>query len=174
MNRRQLRSVLYIGLAALLLLAAAQVCLRRPPAAPLQVRQTEKGRYEARFSAMGTDGALTIYAGDGETAARAARQALAQVKMVERRMSTYRPDSEISRLNAHGAASPVKLSEATLATLRRAKEVSKLTGGAFDVTYAPLGALWRRAEERGKAPSAEQISQALSSVGWDKLVFEGG
>ena len=64
-----------------------------------------------------------------------------RIDEVNRLMSTYLPDSEISRLNRDGSA---RVSDETLAVLRKADEVSRLSGGAFDVTYAPLRTLWRQ------------------------------
>ena len=85
-------------------------------------------------------------------------------------MSTYNPDSELTDLNRQGAA---QLSERTLSVLHRADEISRLSDGAFDVTYAPLRTLWRRAAVQGEPPTAEAIQQARKAVGYDRLRVNG-
>jgi thiamine biosynthesis lipoprotein len=84
---------------------------------------------------------------------------------VEELMSSYRPDSDVGRLNARGADGPVAVSAETMAVLRRAVEISELTEGAFDVTYAPLRALWRRAEKADTPPEEEELQRTLALVG---------
>jgi len=131
------------------------------------------GWFETRFEAMGTYGRFEVKADDGKAARRMFEAALPQVRTVEGLMSLYRPDSEVSRLNKMGAQQAVKLSDHTLAVLRKSVEVSRLTGGAFDVAYAPLRTLWRQAERDGRPPSDSAIKAALQAVGYTKLVFEG-
>ena len=53
-------------------------------------------------------------------------------------MSTWREDSEISRFNAHADTTPFAVSRETHGLLELAREISELSGGAFDVTVAPL------------------------------------
>jgi len=45
-----------------------------------------------------------------------------------------------------------------------------MTDGAFDVTYAPLGTLWRQAAESGQVPDQKAITETLRSVGWQNLL----
>jgi len=131
------------------------------------------GRYETNFSGLGTDVRLVACAeGKGE-ARRMMEAAVAPLRAVEDLMSTYDADSEISRLNRSGAEAAVELSEPTLAVLRKSVEMAELTGGAFDVTYAPLRALWRRAQEDGLPPAQDAVADALAAVGQDKLLFDG-
>jgi thiamine biosynthesis lipoprotein len=99
--------------------------------------------------------------------------ALPQVQLVERLMSTFRAESDVSRLNQSGAQEPVTVSQHTLRVLRKAVEVSGLTDGAFDVTYAPLRTLWRRAQREGRMPSPDAVSRTLQAVGWSQLTFDG-
>ncbi|MHC4592576.1 MAG: FAD:protein FMN transferase [Planctomycetota bacterium] len=163
--------ILAAAVAALILVAP-----RRSPAArnglPVRARPGKADRYETVFQVMGTDGRLEAVAPDEAAARRMFEAALPQLRMVEQLMSTYRPDSDVSRLNQFGAQRPVALSEHMLAVMRKSVELSRLTGGAFDVTYAPLRTLWRRAQQEARMPDAEAVDEALAAVGWAKLVVE--
>ncbi|MCK4283994.1 MAG: FAD:protein FMN transferase [Candidatus Brocadiae bacterium] len=158
-------------------LTAAFLFQRRegsPESEDVAVREVagKPGRYETLLSVVGTDARLEAVARSKSHARRMFQQAVEQMRMVELRMSTYRRESEVSRLNATGSQHPVELSEHTLRVLRKAVEMSKLTGGAFDVTYAPLRTLWRRAQQEGRLPGADAIEEALAAVGHTKLIFE--
>jgi thiamine biosynthesis lipoprotein len=149
---------------------------RRPvPAGELAVwpEEGKPGRYETRFEAMGTDARLEVAAPSLSAAREMMSAAVREIRTVEERMSTYRPDSEISRLNRLGAVQAVELSAHTLRVLEAAARASELTGGAFDVTYAPLRTLWRKASQAGQVPSEEDIRQAVSCIGWRNLLVEG-
>ncbi len=128
------------------------------------------GRWHTAFEAMGTDVNLAVLAPDEAAARRMFEAARQRIDEVNRLMSTYQPDSEVSRLNRDGSA---KVSEETLDVIRKAAEVSRLSGGAFDVTYAPLRTLWRRAAEVDKLPTPEEIAKARAAIGYDKLKLTG-
>jgi FAD:protein FMN transferase len=56
--------------------------------------------------------------------------------------STWRPDSEISRFNAWRETTPFDVSSPTAELVAYAIELCKWSGGAFDITIAPLVARW--------------------------------
>lgn len=162
---------------ALLLAAGIVTGLRsRPsPGDEVSVRATpgKPGRYETALQVMGTDARLEVIAPDGAAARRMLAAAVPALRAVESLMSTYRPDSDVSRLNREGAHRPVELADDTRTVLREALRMSRLTGGAFDVTYAPLRTLWRRAQRTGSVPDEADLARALALVGWEKLLLEG-
>src|SRR3989304_3965655 len=57
---------------------------------------------------------------------------------VDALMSTYRPDSELSRLNRFAQTDWFAVSPETAAVIDEAVRIGRLSGGAFDVTVAPL------------------------------------
>jgi len=177
MNRTGHRRVAFVAAAAVVA-AAALVGTRVAvgPQTKLRVlpRPGAPGRFDVRFQVMGTDARFEVAAPSRRQARRMLAAAVARARLVEDLMSTYRPDSEVSRLNRLGAVGPVPVSEHTLDVLRKAVEVSRLTGGAFDVTYAPLRTLWRQAAAEGRMPSQEQIDRMRAAVGSEKLLFEPG
>jgi len=157
---------------AALLLALA--CCTKQQAGPAPEPDPQHpGRFVLRFEAMGTDATLTVRAPDAGAARRMTAPAVSRIEQVEALMSTYRPESEISRLNAHGAQEAVKLSPETMRVLRESVRFGRLSDGAFDVAYAPLRALWRKAQERGALPTQEELQDTLKRVGSDKLILTG-
>jgi thiamine biosynthesis lipoprotein len=121
---------------------------------------------------MGTFARVVAVAKDSGTAQKCIQAALAEIRCVDELMSDFKSDSEIGRANAEAAEHPVQVGESTFEVLRRSVEFSKLTGGAFDVTVGPLVDLFRTAKKTGAAPAEEQIAQAKTKVGFEKLELD--
>jgi thiamine biosynthesis lipoprotein len=136
---------------------------------------TGKGRADADSGhqiVMGTFAHIVAVAEDAGTAKKCVRAALEEIHKIDNLMSDYKSDSEISRINREAFEKPVQISKSTYEVLQRSIEFSEMTDGAFDVTVGPLVALFREAKENKVAPSKEQIAQARSKVGYEKLKFD--
>lgn len=81
-------------------------------------------------------------------------------------MSMFNPQSTLSRINA-GADSIAD--EFFVQMYRTAEEVNSLSGGAFDITVAPLVNLWGFGLKNRERVSPEQVESLLPHVGMQKL-----
>jgi len=105
----------------------------------------------------------------GEHALEAGEQAL---RRVEGRMSRRLRSSDISRLNAAEAGQLVPLSRQTVEVLSLARALSDQTvlpgqtTSAFDVTSAPVFALWRACGRANRLPTPEELARARELSGW--------
>jgi thiamine biosynthesis lipoprotein len=91
---------------------------------------------------------------------------------VDRKLSTYVPESEVSRFNRAPAATPFRLSTESFEVFEEAARISELTGGAFDITVAPLVRLWgfgAGASERESIPGDDAVAAARRVVGFHHL-----
>ena len=91
--------------------------------------------------------------------------------------STYAAESELSRLNRQPVGAAMTVSGEILEVLRLSQEIATLTGGAFDVTAGSLVNLWGFGPDDATAgspriPAEQQIAEALSRTGSDKLVLD--
>jgi thiamine biosynthesis lipoprotein len=121
---------------------------------------------------MGTFAHIVAVAKDTGTAKKCVKAALEEIHKVDNLMSDYKKDSEISQVNSQAYEKPFQVSESTYEVIQRSIEFSKMTDGAFDVSVGPLVALFREAKESKVAPSDEQIAQARSKVGFEKLKLD--
>ncbi len=80
--------------------------------------------------------------------------------------------SDIARLNA-AKGETVTVSQETAALLRTAQTYTLLTDGAFDVTTAPLTALWETAAQSGVLPTDEALSKTAQAVNAQAMTIEG-
>ena len=95
---------------------------------------------------------IVLYSTDAATARRASRAAYDRIAALNKILSDYDPESELSRLGKSAGGPPVPVSADLFEVLRRSKEIYERSGGAFDVTIAPVGRLWRRARRDRKLP----------------------
>ncbi len=80
--------------------------------------------------------------------------------------------SEISRINqAHGE--PVTVSGDTMELIQKGLYYSELSGGAFDITIAPVSSLWDFKADTPKVPDAQAIAEAVANVDYHTVHTEG-
>jgi FAD:protein FMN transferase len=140
----------------------------KPPAEPAPT--APPARHVARFDALGTVVRMVVVGADEEAAAVMFAAARRSVESVGASMSTFDPQSGVSQLNARGAA---ELTPDTLTVIAEARKFWIGSNGAFDITYAPLRALWREAAQRGRVPDDAELAAARALVGMEKLTVDG-
>lgn len=82
-------------------------------------------------------------------AARVRQRVEARLARVDALFSTWRDDSELACFNRQVAGRPFAASPETVALFAAAARVHALSGGAFDVTVAPLARAWGFGPGRG-------------------------
>jgi thiamine biosynthesis lipoprotein len=98
----------------------------------------------------------------------------ALLEAVNASMSTYREDSEISRFNRADPDAWFPVSADFAAVFAMARAVSQASGGAYDVTVAPLVDLWGFGPDMGsEIPPPDTVAAAMAMVGESRLEFDG-
>ncbi|TVP98150.1 MAG: (Na+)-NQR maturation NqrM [Planctomycetaceae bacterium] len=94
-----------------------------------------------------------------------------ELRQVNDQMSTYLEDSEISRFNRSESTEWFEVSAATALVVGKALEIHQASGGAFDITVAPLVNAWSFGPgKRSLAPpEPERIRELLDRVGSAQL-----
>jgi thiamine biosynthesis lipoprotein len=122
--------------------------------------------------AMATRFELVLHGEDASRLRAAGEAALAQVERLEAQLSLYRPGSEISRVNALAARQPVRVSPPTFRLLQHARQLHHESGGAFDITVAPLVRCWGFMGGGGRVPAAEELAEARRRVGFSHIMLD--
>jgi len=115
--------------------------------------------------AMNTRFEVALWGRDAGYLTAVAEEALREVQALEQQLSFYRPDSDIRELNVYAAQRPVSVDARLFGLLRRAKELSEATGGAFDLTVAPLLRAWGFTGEGGRVPTEAEVEAAREITG---------
>ncbi len=115
--------------------------------------------------AMATRFEIVLH-GDNAASLRAAgEEALGQVEQLEAQLSLFRTSSEIAHLNARAAKAPVRVTPSLFALLQHARRLCEESGGAFDITVAPLVRCWGFMGGDGRFPRPDEVAEARAKVG---------
>jgi thiamine biosynthesis lipoprotein len=118
-------------------------------------------------NAMATRFEMVLH-GEDELGLRAAgEEALDEITALAAQLNFYGSDSEITRINAGAALGPVPVEPGLFRLLQEAKRAHGLSGGAFDITVAPLMRCWGFADGKHQVPSPGELAKALECVGMD-------
>ena len=122
---------------------------------------------------MGTTWSARVIVPEGAVSlVDAARDTIAsRLERVNRSMSTWDPESEISRFNRSQSTDPYSVTLEFADVVRQAEEVSRATGGAFDVTVAPLVSAWGFGARGvpGRPVDPGVVDAARARVGFERL-----
>jgi thiamine biosynthesis lipoprotein len=148
-----------------------------PALAGQTLEQAEKSakplaRYEFNETHMASTFKIVLYSSDAAFARRASRAAYDRIAQLNAILSDYDPESELSRLPGTAFGRSVKVSGDLFEVMDRSRIIYERSGGAFDVTIAPIGRLWRRARRDRKLPDPRLIAAARPLVGFDKVILD--
>jgi len=115
--------------------------------------------------AMATRFEILLHGPNAPALRAAGEEALDEIDRLEAQLSLYRRTSEISRVNALAAREAVRVSPGVFRLLQAAQQLSAATGGAFDITIAPLVRCWGFMGGTGQFPEADQVAEARAKVG---------
>lgn len=125
-----------------------------------------------RHTALSAEVRAVADAPTAEVAERALAAAFAAADSVANLVVLNLEGSELRAINDAAGDHPVAVSPWTerivLATVRWADR----TGGAFEPTIGPLAALWGFGVQVDRAPTDEEIEEALSHVGFSKIEID--
>jgi len=123
-------------------------------------------------AAMGTTWTLRVMPAERGVDAQDLRRLVeASLEAVDEAMSTYRPDSAVSRFNATDSTEWVDVAEPLAAVVAESQRIHSVSGGAFDITVAPLVQLWGfgPAPPRSEPPDDASVAAALAACGASNL-----
>ncbi len=111
---------------------------------------------------------ITTYGKDTEKAVDAAFERLDEIHQLT---NMFSEKSEVFRINSAKAGEVIELSDELTEILTVVKTVEVASGGAFDVSVAPVALLWSFDDE-GRVPDEVEISEALAVSGSGMILFD--
>ena len=119
--------------------------------------------------AMDTAMSFSVY---GETGDEAVQAMVEEVQRLEDMLSRTDPFSEIGFLNGKPEQS-VEVGAEVAALLERAGEFTEATGGAFNITIAPVMEAWGFTTDSYQVPEAEELKAAMDTMGMERVHVDG-
>lgn len=98
-------------------------------------------------------------------------EAIAEIKRIEKMISSWDETSETSLINKNAGIKPVKVSLELFKLIKRAKKISDITDGAFDITYASMDKIWKFDGTMDYMPSQDEITKSIKKVGHTNIVL---
>lgn len=102
---------------------------------------------------------------EAERVRLAIEAAFDEISLLEDKLTDFRP-SPFNRINEMAGVSPVGVDQETFDLIERAINISKQTEGAFDISYASVGQLWRSARQSGVMPHTAEIEAKRAFVNY--------
>jgi thiamine biosynthesis lipoprotein ApbE len=118
---------------------------------------------------MGSFASVVVYTPDVSAGDAAINDALTKMENVDKLMSHYKPESEISQINRLAGGEPLKVSPDTFRVIQAAIDYGHQTGGAFDVTIAPLVKSWGFFKHEKRMPSVTEIQEQRKLVDYKQI-----
>ena len=136
---------------------------------PFAACQREE-RQEKTFFLMDTPITVTLYT-DKKSAERIFDDCREILHELDALWSRTKADSDIGRFNA--AEKSLELDSRTATLVAQAMDITQKTGGAFDITVAPIVNLWQASEEKGTLPTSDEMLSVLALVGTQNITLTG-
>ena len=111
---------------------------------------------------------MTAYVEDSQVL----KDAMQECGRYEQLLSRTAEGSDVWKIN-HAEGEPVEVSDDTIAILQCAQRISELSGGAFDVTIAPVSTLWDFTSGSKELPDADAIARAAELVDCTRMKISG-
>lgn len=128
--------------------------------------------YAETFFIMSVPVEIKIYTRDMDRAKGITALINAEIKRISDEFSYNEPYSSVSYLNKNAYEKWINVNDEFLNLLNMSKKFYEISGGGFDITFAPLWPLWKEAASRKKLPTEEELKKALSKIGFENIVID--
>lgn len=120
---------------------------------------------------MGTRFEFTAVAKDIKLADEGIENGIKEVKRIESLISSWDKASQTSTINNNAGIQPVTVDKELYDLIERSLRISSLTNGAFDISFASVGNLWRFDGTMEKPPSKAAINISISKINYKNIIL---
>lgn len=113
--------------------------------------------------AMDTAMTFSVYGDDADTVLS---DASLEVRRLDALLSRTNPESAVTHLNA---GDQIQVGKEVCGLIASAQKYSAATGGAFDITLAPVSTAWGFTTDSYQVPSQEELDALLPHVGMEHI-----
>ncbi|PIF01512.1 MAG: thiamine biosynthesis protein ApbE [Maribacter sp.] len=123
---------------------------------------------------MGSRFDITVVAVNEEIGYINIDEAIAEIRRIEKMISSWDPDSETTLINKNAGIKPVKVSIELYKLIERAKQISEITDGAFDISYSSMDDVWKFDGSMTHMPFEKDVRNSISKVGYKNIIMDPG
>jgi len=98
--------------------------------------------------------------------------AIAEIKRIEKLLTTFSDDSTTNQINANAGIKPFIVSDEVYNLIERCQKISNLTQGAFDISYGGFDKrFWNFDLEMKELPSVDDAKNAVRLIDFKKIIL---
>lgn len=121
---------------------------------------------------MGNQFEFSVVSGDEDWADARIDEAIAEVRRIEKLLTTYGDGSQTNQINAMAGIEPVRVDKEVYALIERSLRISALTQGAFDITYGSIDkSLWNFDREMTSLPDERTVKASIRLINFHNVLL---
>ncbi|HEV9036718.1 MAG TPA: FAD:protein FMN transferase, partial [Puia sp.] len=129
--------------------------------------------YRKAVPLMGNRFELTVISDDETWAMDRINNGIAEIRRIERLLTTFSEDSETSLINRNAGVGPIPVSSETFDLIERSIRISRLTQGAFDITYGSIDRrLWNFDVTMTRLPDKQTARKMIRLVNFRNIILD--
>lgn len=121
---------------------------------------------------MGSRFDITVVAMDANEGDKYIDTAIEEIKRIEKLISSWDSNSQTSKINRNAGIQPVKVDKELFDLISRSIAISSITDGAFDISYASIGKIWKFDGSMTQMPTEQEIQNSVEKVGYEKIILD--
>ncbi|MFA6247721.1 MAG: FAD:protein FMN transferase [Mucilaginibacter sp.] len=122
---------------------------------------------------MGNRFEISVVANDAEWAQQRIEMAIAEIRRIEKLLTTFSDDSQTNQINKMAGIAPVKVDQEVFDLIARSLKISELTQGAFDITYGSIDkSLWNFDLNMKALPNAATARASVRLINYENVILD--
>lgn len=128
--------------------------------------------YSHSLKLMGNNFTITVVDENNDAAQPHIDTAIAEIKRIEKLLTTFNEESQTSLINKNAGIDPVKVDGEVYSLIERSIGISGITQGAFDITYGSLDkSLWNFDRQMTSLPTHEQALKRVHLINYKNILL---
>ena len=122
---------------------------------------------------MGNQFEITVVTEHEDWANERIDEGVAEIKRIEKILTTYKDDSETNLINRNAGIRPVEVSDEVFRLIERSIRVSEFTQGAFDITYGSIDkSLWNFDKTMMSLPDPKRAKKMVRLINYRNIILD--
>jgi thiamine biosynthesis lipoprotein len=122
---------------------------------------------------MGNRFEISVVDDDAAAAEEHIDSAVAEIRRIEKLLTTFSDDSQTNDINRNAGIQPVKVDREVFDLIERSLKISELTQGAFDITYGSIDkSLWNFDVNMTQLPDRESAMKSVSLINYHNVILD--
>ena len=122
---------------------------------------------------MGNRFEITVVADDEQWAAQKINLAIAEIRRIEKLLTTFDENSQTNQINQQAGLKPVQVDREVYNLIERSIRISNLTDGAFDLTYGSIDkSLWNFDKTMKSLPNPTVTKSMVRLINFRNIILD--